>query len=277
MSHAETGLTTEQPAAACESSNLCWKLWIYTNFDCNLSCTYCVAESNPKAARRALGPDTVWQLVDEAVALGFGQVFLTGGEPFILDDIYEMLAYAADRVQTIVLTNGTLLQGKRLDRLAALANDNLVVQVSLDGARPEQHDPYRGPGTWAKAVEAIQRLRKRGLPVRLATTETPANSGCLEELRVLRQSLGIPEEDHIIRPLARRGFSREGLEVSPASLMPEITVNVDGIFWHPLASPSSTDMQVGQHIFPLAEAVACIQQQLDEMLRSSKDRPQAVI
>jgi hypothetical protein len=36
-------------------------------------------------------------------------------------------------------------------------------------------------------------------------------------------------------------------------------------------------MQVSQKIFPLAEAVACVQQQLDEMLRSSKDRPQAVI
>lgn len=275
MTYAETGLATAQPAAAGEPGDL-GKLWIYTNFDCNLSCTYCVAESNPTAARRALGLDTVQRLVDEAVDLGFGQVFLTGGEPFILADIYEMLVYAAERIQTIVLTNGTLLHGRRLDQLAAIANDNLIVQVSLDGARPEQHDPYRGPGTWAKAVEAIQKLRERGLPVRLATTETPANSDYLEELDGLRRSLGIPEEDHIIRPLAHRGFSQEGLEVSPSSLMPEVTVNVDGVFWHPLASPSSTDMQVSQQIFPLAEAVACIQQQVDEILRSSKDRPQEV-
>jgi MoaA/NifB/PqqE/SkfB family radical SAM enzyme len=272
---ADTSHVTEKPASGCESPEL-WKLWIYTNFDCNLSCTYCVAESNPKAARRALGLDTVQQLVDEAVDLGFRQVFLTGGEPFILDDIYAMLAYAADRVQTVILTNGTLLHGRRLEQLVAIASDHLVVQVSLDGARPEQHDPYRGPGTWAKAVEAIQRLRERGLSVRLATTETPVNIEHLEELRALRRSLSIAEQDHIIRPLARRGFSKEGLDVSPANLMPEVTVNVDGVFWHPLASPSSTDMQVSKQIFPLSESLACIQQQLDEMLRSSKDRPQAV-
>jgi MoaA/NifB/PqqE/SkfB family radical SAM enzyme len=276
MNLVQTDLATEQPVAGCESSELSWKLWIYTNFDCNLSCTYCVAESNPRAARRALGLDTVRQLVDEAAALGFKQVFLTGGEPFILSDIYDMLAYAADRVQTVVLTNGTLLHGRRLDQLAAIANGNLVVQVSLDGARPAHHDPYRGAGTWTKAVEAVQRLRERGLWVRLATTETPANSDHLEELHAFRRSLGIPEEDHIIRPLARRGFSQEGLEVSPVSLMPEVTVNVDGVFWHPLASPSSTDMQVSQQIFPLAQAVACIQEQLDEMLCSGTDRPQAV-
>jgi sulfatase maturation enzyme AslB (radical SAM superfamily) len=276
MIFAETEPATQQPVAGCEMSDISWKLWIYTNFDCNLSCTYCVAESSPTAARRALGSDTVRQLVDEAVALGFKQLFFTGGEPFLLADIFGMLAHAADRVQTIVLTNGTLLHGQRLGQLAAIANDNLIIQVSLDGTRPEQHDPYRGPGTWAKAVEAVQRLREQKLHVRLATTETPANSGHLEALRAFRHSLGIQEGDHIIRPLARRGFSQEGLEVSQINLMPEVTVNVDGVFWHPLASPSSTDMQVSQKIFPLAEAVACIQEKLDEILRSSKDRPQAV-
>jgi MoaA/NifB/PqqE/SkfB family radical SAM enzyme len=275
MSKVESEFDTEQPTGGCESSAL-GKLWIYTNFDCNLSCTYCVAESNPRAARRALDLGTVRRLVDEAVALGFGQVFLTGGEPFILADIYEMLDYAAARIETVVLTNGTLLQGRRLDHLAAIANGNLIVQVSLDGARPEQHDPYRGEGTWAQAVEAIQRLRERGLRVRLATTETPANRDSLDELDRLRRGLGVPEEDHVIRPLARRGFSSEGMEVSPSCLLPEVTVNADGVFWHPLASPSSKDMQVSRQIFPLAEAVACIQQQLDEMLHTSKDRPQAV-
>ena len=44
-----------------------------------------------------------------------------------------------------------------------------------------------------------------------------------------------------------------------------MTVTVDGVFWHPLASPSSTDMRVSARIFPLADAVASIQQRLDEL------------
>src|SRR5581483_12321014 len=107
-----------------------WKLWIYTNYDCNLRCAYCVAKSSPNAPRRAIGLANVRRLVDEAVALGFTDVFFTGGEPFILNEIYDMLAYASARVKTTVLTNAMILRGSRLDRLAAIANDNLIVQVS---------------------------------------------------------------------------------------------------------------------------------------------------
>ena len=61
---------------------------------------------------RGLSVETVRRIVDEAVALGFQRLFFTGGEPFILDDIYEMLAYAAARAETIVLTNASLLRGR---------------------------------------------------------------------------------------------------------------------------------------------------------------------
>jgi len=53
-----------------------WKLWIYTNYDCNLKCSYCVAKSGPNVPRRALGLDNVKRLVDEAIELGFEHVFL---------------------------------------------------------------------------------------------------------------------------------------------------------------------------------------------------------
>ena len=85
--------------------------------------------------------------------MGFQRLFFTGGEPFILDDIYDMLAYAAAQAETMVLTNASLLRGPRLDRLAALRRERLVVQVSFDGARPEHHDPYRGAGSWERTVE----------------------------------------------------------------------------------------------------------------------------
>ena len=264
---------SDQPGA---DAPLAWKLWVYTNYDCNLSCSYCVAESSPRAARRGLSLETVRQVVDEAITLGFGHLLFTGGEPFVLDDIYDMLAYASARAQTTVLTNAMLLHGSRLERLAAIASDRLTIQVSLDGARPEQHDAYRGTGTWLKTMEAIRRLQERGFHLRLSTTETPANIDHIDELQALRRSLGIPEEGHVIRPLAHRGFAQEGIEVAVDNLMPEVTVTVDGVFWHPLASPSSRDMQVSSEIFPLAAAVDCIEQQLDSLLLANDGRPQAV-
>ena len=46
------------------------RLWLYTNFDCNLRCDYCCVRSSPKAPRRALGAERVRQIASEAVALG---------------------------------------------------------------------------------------------------------------------------------------------------------------------------------------------------------------
>src|SRR5258707_1887724 len=231
-------------ASACENATLAWKLWIYTDYDCNLKCSYCVAKSGPNVSRRALGLANVKRLVDEAVALGFDHVFFTGGEPFLLNDLYDMLAYASARVKTTVLTNAMLIRGARLEKLKAIANHNLIVQVSLDGGKPEHHDAYRGAGSWHKTVDGIKILQDGGFRVRFGTTETPANSMHLETLCAFHRSLGIPDEDHFIRPLAKRGYSREGLELGMGNLMPELTVNLDGDFWHPLST--DPDMQVGK-------------------------------
>jgi MoaA/NifB/PqqE/SkfB family radical SAM enzyme len=240
-----------------------WKLWLYTNYDCNLRCSYCVAKSGPNVPRRALGLANVKRLVDEAVELGFSDVFFTGGEPFILNEMYDMLAYSSARVRTTVLTNGMLLRGRRLDKLCEIDNDNLNLQVSLDGGRPEHNDAYRGKGSWAKTVDSIKRLQARGFRVRLSTTETPANSAHLDTVCEFHRSLGIPDEDHFVRPLAKRGYAKEGLELDRTNLLPEVTVNLDGVFWHPLSTDA--DMRVGQKIFPLASAVERIQRQLDVM------------
>ena len=195
--------------------------------------------------------------------LEFDHVFFTGGEPFILKDIYDMLSYSSSRLKTSVLTNAMLLKGWRLDKLCEINNDNLIIQVSLDGGRPEHHDAYRGKGTWEKTIEAIRRLQECSFRVHLSTTETPANTDHLEEICELHRSLGIPEEDHFFRPLAKRGYSKEGLELGIETLFPEMTVNVDGIFWHPLSTDA--DMLVNRQIFPLKTAVDRVQEMLNQL------------
>ena len=247
------------------------KLWIYTNYDCNLKCAYCSVESSPTAPRRALSLSTVRQLIDEAIALNFTEVFFTGGEPFLLDKIYDMLRYASARLKTTVLTNAMLLKGTRLDRLCAIKNANLIVQVSLDGAQPDQHDAYRGAGTWLQTIDGIKTLQANGFRVRLGTTETPANSVHLAELCEFHRALGIPEEDHLIRPLAKRGFSDSGMEISLATLTPELTVNVEGVYWHPLSTAS--DMQISRQIFPLAAARDRVCEIAEEIARSGAVPP----
>ncbi len=211
-----------------------WKLWIYTNYDCNLRCRYCVAKSSPNAPRRAIGLGNVQRLVDESTQLGFVHAFFTGGEPFLLPDIHEMLAYSAARIQTTVLTNAMLLHGTRLEKLAAIANDRLIVQVSLDGGRPEDHDAYRGAGSWARAVDGIRRLQAHGFRVRLGTTETPVNSSNLRQLcEFHRSSMAIDTAS--ARSLTQPEIGSRGADVDP---FPVTWVDFSGVFTHLRASDS---------------------------------------
>src|SRR3984893_15875957 len=97
------------------------RLWLYSNFDCNLSCDYCCVRSSPSAPRRELGLECVKRIASEAPELGVNEIFVTGGEPFLLADIGEVLAACAAAAPTTVLTNGMLFGGRRLEALRSFS------------------------------------------------------------------------------------------------------------------------------------------------------------
>jgi hypothetical protein len=156
-----------------------------------------------------------------------------------------------------------LFRGKRLQRLTDIHSKNLTVQVSLDGSRPEHHDPYRGTGSWQKTIDGIRTLQQHNFEIRISTTETPANTPYLEEICAFRRALGIADEDHFIRPLAKRGFSTEGVEVSKRCLLPELTINAEGVYWHPLST--DPDLLVSTKIFPLSDALLRARSEFEEI------------
>ncbi len=248
------------------------RLWVYTNYDCNLSCSYCLARSSPQAERRAVPLPTFYALIDEAVSLGCRELFLTGGEPALLPDIYAMLAYACPRLPTVMLTNGMLWKGARLARLEEVRHPNLALQISLDSATPDLHDYSRGPGTWAKSVEGIKTLTARGFRVRIGATTTMHSKRALRELEEFLTGLNIPREDWVIRPVAKRGFSRNGERITLEDLLPELTVDRDGVYWHPVSTDE--DMRISTEILPLLPVVEKATVMLHE-LAGREQRPRA--
>jgi pyruvate-formate lyase-activating enzyme/TusA-related sulfurtransferase len=243
----------EAPADAEADRPLGSRLWLYTNFDCNLRCDYCCVRSSPKAPRRALGLERVRRIAREAAALGVAEIFVTGGEPFLLEDIGDILAACAAAAPTTVLTNGMLLVGRRLETLRALPRDRLTLQISLDSPTPQRHDLHRGAGTWAKAWKGIERARAEGFRVRLAATV--ATDAEAEEFRLFLDNRRIGEADRVIRRIALRGFATDGLALGRADHLPEITITADGVYWHPVGAEDA-DLLVTPEIFPLAEAFA---------------------
>jgi hypothetical protein len=217
------------------------RLWIYTNFHCNLACSYCSVASSPRARRRSLGLARFRELVDEAVAEGFREVYVTGGEPFLERDLVEMLIYATEALDVVCLTNAMLYQGWRRTQLERLAGRNrLILQTSLDGAQPSFHDANRGSGAWAKAMAGLDLALSLGLPVRVGMTETPQNSAEIEPLRALLATKGIRGADFAVRTLVKRGHSADGVDIHTDNTVPELTVTTDGWHWHPAGADLDT-------------------------------------
>lgn len=230
------------------------RLWLYTNFHCNLACDYCAVASSPKADPRRLSPDRFRDLVEEAVTEDFTELYVTGGEPLLHPDIAAMLAYATDRLPTVLLTNAMLLRGRRLDQLRPLAaHPNLVIQTSLDGARAATHDAHRGAGSWARTVAGIEQATALRLPVRVALTETPENTGELDDIVGLLADLGVPRDRFAVRPMLRRGLSDDGMDIGENTTTPELTVTADGLHWHPAGADtnSSPDMLLARGVTSL--------------------------
>jgi pyruvate-formate lyase-activating enzyme len=231
------------------------RLWLYTNFDCNLRCDYCCVRSSPTAPRRELGLARVQRIAREAAELDVKEIFVTGGEPFLLEDISEILVSCAAAAPTTVLTNGMLFTGRRVESLRELPRDRIVLQISLDSATPELHDLHRGHGTWARTREGIQRARAQGFRVRLAATvSTDAEA---EEFRQFLDEEKIAAEDRVIRRIALRGSATEGIAFARADLVPEVTITAEGVYWHPVGAEDA-DLLVRRDIFPLAESFAAV-------------------
>ena len=233
------------------------RLWLYTNFDCNLQCAYCCVRSSPRAARRALGLERVRRIAEEARGLGVKEIFVTGGEPFVLPDIGAIVAACADAAPTTALTNGMLFSGRRLSELLALPRERVTLQISLDSPSPERHDQNRGRGTWARALRGIETARAEGFRVRLAATV--ADDAEAEAFRLFLDAEGVAERDRIIRRIALRGFAQEGLALARADLVPEVTITADGVYWHPIGAEDA-DLFVRPEIFPLADAFGAVRE-----------------
>jgi len=236
------------------------RLWAYTNFDCNLACLYCCAESSPRAAARRLPPEVAREVFREFAASGGRELFLTGGEPFMHPALAELVAAGAGLTRTI-LTNAMIFgRGRRRDTLESLDRD-VVLQVSLDSATPQVHDRQRGAGSWARALDGIGLARSLGFRVRVAATMYEEDRQGVQALHTRLDHEGIAVDDRLVRPVAQEGFADTGVHVSIDTLEPEPTVTADGAWWHPV-TVTNANMRIADAPLPLEEVFAVVRDTL---------------
>lgn len=127
---------------------------------CNERCPYCY--NAPLVERgESLPLHILIRLLDELYALGKNSVTFSGGEPFLYEDIGELLRYANEKgIQTSVISNGTCFDDKNIELLLRCQP---VLQITFDGYNAAEHDRTRGSGNFEKISGGIVRARKAGL------------------------------------------------------------------------------------------------------------------
>lgn len=265
-------------AEAIEDGRIGGRVWFYSNYHCNLRCSYCLTESAPGVDRRELGAERILESAREAKTLGFTAFGVTAGEPFVLDYMPRLTASLGAELPTVVLSNGTVFNDRRLRELEPLADLPVHVQISLDRPDPDDNDEMRGPENFRKVVETVPKLVERNIGVRIATTlEDPDAVDPRERERLceLHRAMGVPDEDHVVRPIVRRGRAvthELGMPAGFEQLDPELTITADGAFYSPFGPTVrggrlDTDLLVTRMTSPLRRPAETLLRIVDQRPR----------
>ncbi len=157
---------------------------------CNLTCKHCYSISADRDFPGELSTDEVFTVMDDLKGFGVPVLILSGGEPLLRPDIFDISRRAKSLGFYVGLsTNGTLIDETLIDALANVDYD--YVGVSIDGMR-ETHDRFRrSQGAFERSLAGVRLCREAGLKVGLRFTMTQDNAHELPDLIRLMEDEGV--------------------------------------------------------------------------------------
>lgn len=169
--------------------------YAYLTGGCNLACQHCYISPAYMANGGDGGHldfDLFAQAVQEGLSLGLSSVKLTGGEPLLHPEFLRIVDYLKEKnIGLSVETNATLLSpeiARHFKENSTLA----FISVSLDGARAETHDPFRGvKGSFERACQGIRNLVEEGFHPQIIMSPHSGNVSEIGALVHLAESLGV--------------------------------------------------------------------------------------
>jgi radical SAM protein with 4Fe4S-binding SPASM domain len=160
--------------------------WFITTA-CRSNCEHCIV-SDMRAHSREPDRDELFFIADRLVESGISWTTLTGGEPLLRPELPELIDYLNNAsVACYLVTSGVGLTDDLICKLTDAGLARLL--VSIDGPE-EVHDRFRGTGSHAIAMAALEKLSRRTLPYGLSVTMHADNFGAAEYLRDLAKSSG---------------------------------------------------------------------------------------
>lgn len=158
--------------------------------NCNLSCVHCRAAATCGPYTGELDTPSAFKLLDEIARAGSPIVILTGGEPLLREDIFDIAAYGTKKgLRMVMAPNGTLITEASAQKMVETGIQR--ISISLDGATAERHDRFRGvEGAFSGALSGIEHAKAAGLEFQINTTVTQANLNDIEKIHRLAEKLG---------------------------------------------------------------------------------------
>jgi heme d1 biosynthesis radical SAM protein NirJ len=148
---------------------------------CNLACKHCYSISADTDFPGELTTAEVFRVMDDLQAFRVPVLILSGGEPLLRPDIFEISTRAKAMGFYVGLsTNGTLIDASLIGRIAAIGYD--YVGISIDGLR-DTHDRFRRKaGAFDASLQAMRLCRDAGIKVGMRFTMTQDNAAELPAL-----------------------------------------------------------------------------------------------
>jgi len=189
--------------------------------ECNMKCSHCYINATEKKLDNELTTQEAKNLMDQICQVSKPLLILSGGEPLLRSDIFELIEYGSSNGLKIGLgSNGSLIDDDVAAKLKAAGI--ATVSISLDSHIPAQHDEFRGVvGAWEKAVNACKALRKNNVLVQVNTTLTHENYDQIDDIMSLAEEIGV-ENFHLFF-LVPTGRGTKLTDISPQKYEDMIT------------------------------------------------------
>ncbi|MEW5759769.1 MAG: radical SAM protein [Candidatus Thermoplasmatota archaeon] len=155
---------------------------------CNLKCKHCRMESN-YCKDDELSGNKAKEFISSLKEIS-PLLILTGGEPLLRDDLFEILGYIKEcDIKCALATNGTLLNEEIAMRIAGAQISR--VSISIDSADKRKHDRFRGlDGAFESALNGIANLRKFGVSIQINMSVSKENRNEIEDVLLLAKNVG---------------------------------------------------------------------------------------
>lgn len=213
---------------------------------CNLSCLHCCANSKELKSKDKLSTKNIFEIIDKLVEINPENITISGGEPLIRNDIWEILRYMRSKFNGNIelMTNGLLINQNNINYLKRYVDS---ISISIDGVDEESCRIIRGNNIFNSVIEKIKFLKKQNFKDVSISAVLPNNQNIHREFEILNEKL---QTNPIIRHFShkgRAGMNHRQIELKMNKYLERRNMNQNRIIqWSEYIPNQRTDIKIGR-------------------------------